>query len=179
MWFNVKILNMIKVLGYDVPNTMEELTIEQFEKVSAILNEEGKTSIEKYIEVFKLSGVPEDEMDEMTIPQFRDCVKEYNEAPKAELERVDNIELDGYNYVANWVEDSLLVPVKELKLIEKHIRSGQPYMSFIMAVLFKREDLTKAEHYTNAHLKLKQDKFKTLPAYYCLHYVGEIINKIK
>ena len=170
---------MIKVLGYDVPNTMEELTIEQFEKISAVLNEEGKTAIEKYVEVFKLAGVPEDEIDEMTIQQFKECIKDYNEVPTVELDRVDSIELDGYNYLANWEEDSLVVPVKELKLIEKHIRSGKPYMSYIMAVLFKREDLTKAEHYTTAHLKLKQDKFKTLPAYYCLHYVGEIINKIK
>jgi hypothetical protein len=50
----------------------------------------------------------------------------------------------------------------------------------VLAVLFKRTDLTKNEHYTDAHIKLKSKIIRELPAEVAVPYlvaVAETINK--
>jgi len=47
-------------------------------------------------------------------------------------------------------------------------------MAYMLAVIFKREDLTKTEHYDNAHLKLKEKLFSKLPAAVAVPYVTYI-----
>ena len=62
-----------------------------------------------------------------------------------------------------------------MKHIESRVKkSPQNYMAFMLAVIFKREDLTKAEHYDNAHLKLKTELFGKLPAAVAVPYVQQI-----
>ena len=43
-----------------------------------------------------------------------------------------------------------------------------------MAVIFKRDDLNKPEHYDNAHLKHKEELFGKLPAAVAVPYVQQI-----
>ena len=70
---------------------------------------------------------------------------------------------------------------KETKLIEKILNNKHKgYISEVLAVLFKRTDLTKTEHYTDAHIKLKSKIIRELPAEVAVPYlvaVAETINK--
>ncbi len=48
---------MIQIFDQEIPNKMSELTIEQFEKISQILNNQDFDNIEKYVEMFKYLGI--------------------------------------------------------------------------------------------------------------------------
>jgi len=50
---------MISIFDREIPNKMDELTIEQFEKISQILNNQEFDNIEKYVEMFKYLGIEE------------------------------------------------------------------------------------------------------------------------
>ena len=56
-------------------------------------------------------------------------------------------------------------------MIEKQV-SAHPnkYISHLMAVWFKRSDLTKTEHYTDAHIKQKAKLFSQLSAELAIPY---------
>jgi len=53
---------MIEILGKEIPNQLNELTIQQFEDITEIHNDSSLDIIEKHIKVFELLGVSEDEM---------------------------------------------------------------------------------------------------------------------
>ena len=57
---------MIKVQGIEIPNRVDELTVEQFDYLSAIDANESLDVIEKWIAKFKYLGVDEDVFDEMS-----------------------------------------------------------------------------------------------------------------
>lgn len=168
---------MIKVLDYEVKNTMNELTIGEFEKIQPILSS-GNVGIFEMVEIFKILGVPEDEIDDMELSEFKKCAEEFNKVEQKEFESVESLDLEGYTYKANWQEEKLILPVKDLKLIQSKVASGLPYMAFMMGVIFKRTDLTNSEHYANAHIEHKAKLFRNLPAYYCVKYFAEVMNKL-
>ena len=58
-----EIVYMIKINDYEVKNTVEELTVKEFEEVAAIQSDAGLDYVEKQIKVFTTLGVPEDELD--------------------------------------------------------------------------------------------------------------------
>jgi hypothetical protein len=87
---------------------------------------------------------------------------------------VTSIEVDGYTY-----EAQLKLSVKETKLIEKIVNSKpNHYISDIMAIMFKRTDLSNTEHFTDAHLKHKAKLFRTQKAELCVPYIVFVTDKI-
>jgi hypothetical protein len=87
---------------------------------------------------------------------------------------VTSIEVDGYTY-----EAQLKLSVKETKLIEKIVNSKpNHYISDIMAIMFKRTDLSNTEHFTDAHLKHKAKLFRTQKAELCVPYIVFVTEKI-
>ena len=69
--------------------------------------------------------------------------------------------------------------VRDTKMIEKiALRKDKSYVSEMLAVMFKREDLSNTEHYTDAHIKHKAKLFKQLSADISVPYLLFITNKI-
>ena len=165
---------MVKIEGYDVPNRLEELTIEQFDKLNNIENSQDLDSIEKWVYKFVYLGVPEDVFDDMEVAKLLDYAKEYNVEVEVPKEKVSSIVIDGYTYEA---KES--IGVKDMSLIEKSWkRNIGNFASDAMAVLFKRSDLSRTEHYTNAHLKQKAKLFRSQKALLAVPYVTNIIQTL-
>jgi hypothetical protein len=61
---------MIQIFDQEIPNKMSELTIEQFEKISQILNNQDFDNIEKYVEMFKYLGIKEEMWDDYPFSEF-------------------------------------------------------------------------------------------------------------
>ena len=125
-------------------------------------------------ELFKL---PEKEFFDYDVADFIAIVKEFNDGNNntKPSDPVGTIELDGYTYTAE-----LKLTVRETKLIEKiAIHKQKGYISDMMAVMFKADHLTKAEHYADAHLKLKSKHIRKLKAEICIPYIMFVANKIK
>lgn len=167
---------MIKIFEREIPNKMDELTIEQFEKVSELNNNQELDNIDRYIKIFEYFGVKESEWDEneVELSDFIDKVKEFNSNNYEQKQPVESIELEGYTY-----EAKMKLSVKDTKMIEKIVnRKSHNWISDLMALMFKRTDLTPTEHYAEAHLKHKAKLFKQLKAEIAVPYLVFVTEKI-
>ena len=78
-------------------------------------------------------------------------IKEFNKSEIPQGEKVTELVIDKYTYQANET-----IGVKDLGLIEKIYRGQDDnFCAQTLAILFKRTDLTRTEHYAPAHLKVK------------------------
>jgi hypothetical protein len=162
---------MIKIREYEIKNTVDELTITEFEKVSSFMNDTAVLKLEKYISIFEYLGLPEDVWDDMEIEEFTKAVDDFNEPHNNKLDFQPTIEIDGYTYRA--FTDEFKVTIKDMKHIESAVKKDKAaWMAYSLAVIFKREDLTKTEHYDQAHLKQKAKLFKDLKAAIAIPYVN-------
>lgn len=165
---------MITIFDREIPNKMDELTIEQFEKISQILNNQEFDNIEKYVEMFKFLGIDEKLWDDYPFSEFIELVKTFNLDSYTPKEAVTSIELEGYTYTAE-----MRLSVKETKLIEKIVNTKpNHYISDILAIMFKRTDLSNTEHFADAHLKHKAKLFRTEKAELCVPYIVFVTEKI-
>jgi hypothetical protein len=167
---------MVTILGKEVPNQLNELTVQQFEDITTIHANQELDSIEKHIDVFTLLGVPEADWDDVSIEEFKECVKQFNNlSGKPELQ--PSFEHMNYTYTA--FEDTFKLSVRDTKHIDKVMHSRHKgYISEMLAILFKRTDLTKVEHYADAHIKLKAKIIRELKAEIAVPYLVEVGQKL-
>ena len=164
---------MIELFGKEIPSKMDELTLEQFEKISAIHNSEEYDILEKHCKVFEYLGITEDEMD-VDFDVFLANVKEFNLNSYTKKDPVEEIELEGYIYKAE-----MKLSVKDSRIVEKIVKKDNKYyVSDIMALMFKRTDLSNNEHYDPAHLKHKAKLFSKLKADISIPYLTFVTEKI-
>ena len=169
---------MITILNKEIKNELNELTIQQFEDITEIHSNPKLDHVEKHLEVFKYMGAPE-EIEDIDFEDFKEYIRLFNTAKAPEGILLKTFEADGYTYQAYDTEWKL--SAKETKLIEKILNNKHKgYISEMLAVLFKRTDLTKHEHFTDAHIKLKSKIIREMTADVAIPYlvaVAETINK--
>jgi len=164
---------MIKLFGKEIPSKMDELTLEQFQKISAIHNNEEYDTLEKHCKVFEYLGITEEEMD-VDFDLFLANVKEFNNNNYDKKDAIEEIEIDGYTYKAE-----MKLSVKDSRIVEKIVKKdNKEYISDIMALMFKRTDLSNTEHYDPAHLKHKAKLFSKLKADISIPYLTFVTYKI-
>lgn len=170
---------MIKLGKQEIPNVINELTIEQFEKVSEFTNNQELDAFEKWVSVFTYLGADENEVNEMDFSEFKDKVKEFNTVTyKAPTKFKKTVELEGYKYVS--YDKKFKLSVRDIKHIEKIIKKDPTrYVSKMLAVIFKRTDLDIQEHYSDAHIKHKANLFKSLNAEIALPFMAYVAEKLK
>jgi hypothetical protein len=164
---------MIELFGKEIPSKMDELTLEQFQKISAIHNNEEYDTLEKHCKVFEYLGITEEEMD-VDFDLFLENVKEFNNNNYDKKDPIEEIEIDGYIYKAE-----MKLSVKDSRIVEKIVKKdNKEYISDIMALMFKRTDLSNTEHYDPAHLKHKAKLFSKLKADISIPYLTFVTYKI-
>jgi len=164
---------MIELFGKEIPSRMDELTLEQFQKISAIHNNEEYDTLEKHCKVFEYLGITEEEMD-VDFDLFLANVKEFNNNNYEKKDPVEEIEIEGYIYRAE-----MKLSVKDSRIVEKIVKKdNKEYISDIMALMFKRTDLSNTEHYDPAHLKHKAKLFSKLKADISIPYLTFVTYKI-
>jgi len=163
---------MIKIKDYEIPNQVTELSIEQFQKVSDISSDMGLAFVDKQIKIFECLGCP-DVWDEVSAKELKEFITAFNDVPKVDFEFTKEVEIDGYKYVA-FTGEEFELSAKDLALIEKKIKNGESDIAYIMAVIFKREDLDKKEHYAEAHIKQKAKLFSKQPAQIAVRYIAKV-----
>jgi len=165
----------MKIGEVEIPNTFDELTIKQFDALNTIEADSQLSSMEKWISKFVYLGVPEDSFDDMLIDELEETVAEFNKGfAVMPNEKTMSIEIDGYTY-----QSKERIGAKDFSLIEKAWKTDtKNFSKRAMAVLFKRTDLSRTEHYTNAHLKHKEALFESQPCKIAVPYLNEIIEQI-
>jgi len=165
---------MIQMYGVEIPNQLSELSVKQFDELNKIENNTELDTIEKWIEKFIYLGVPDKAFDNMELEEFANYIKEFNKSDIPEGPKVTELIIDKYTYQA-----SESIGVKDLGMIEKIYRSQDDnFCAQTLAILFKRTDLTRTEHYAPSHLKLKVNLMKKQSAEIAFPYIMEILSKI-
>ena len=169
---------MVKIGTKKINNEVTELTIEQFEKLSATMNNAELDQFEKWAKIFIDLGADEDEVYDLDFEKFTEIVKNFSNTKKKPSKKfLKSIEVDGYTYQS--YEDEFKLNVRDLKMIEKAVStSPENYVSKVMAIIFKRTDLTKAEHYGDSHLALKSKMFKEQKADIAIAFIAYIGEKL-
>jgi hypothetical protein len=167
---------MYTIQNYKIPTQLTEMTVGQFEKISDIINDQSLLPIERYIDALEALGVPQYIIDDITDEELFEIVKSFNSMDTLPTELVRTFEHKGYTYVA--YEDEFKLKAMDMAKIEKELAKNKEIFSSIIAILFKRVDLTRNEHYTDAHIKLKKDIAKGLNANDFYPYVVEIIKRL-
>jgi hypothetical protein len=162
---------MMKLKGYDLPNLPSELTVEQFDKLNLITTDNNLDNIEKWMAKFEYLGFPSELFDDMDFEELKEAIKEFNDIPAYSREFNPTIEAGGYTYEAPTV-----IGVKDLGLIEKAWKQeSSMFAAKTLAILFKRTDLGRTEHYTPAHIKHKTNLFKSQKADIAIPYILEVV----
>lgn len=165
---------MITILNREIPNQVDELTIEQFEAITDINNNPELDPIDKHLQVFAYLGIPESDFWDYDVSEFIDIVKIFNTMDQKDYPVVEELELEGYLYKAQ-----MRLTVRDTKMIEKiALHKEKGYISQMLAVMFKREDLTPTEHYADAHIKQKAKLIRKINASIALPYLMFIAEKI-
>ena len=165
---------MITILGRDIPNHLDELTIEQFEVITELSNNKELDAVDRHLQIFASLGLAESEFYDVDVADFIEYTNQFNTIPEIEYPTISQIELAGYSYTAE-----MKLTVRDTKLIEKiAIHKPKGYISDVLAIFFKRDDLTSTEHYAEAHLKLKAKLIKELKANIAIPYLLFITNKL-
>lgn len=165
---------MITILGRDIPNHLDELTVEQFEVITELSNNKELDAVDKHLQIFASLGLAESEFYDVDVADFIEYTNQFNTIPEIEYPTISQIELAGYSYTAE-----MKLTVRDTKLIEKiAIHKPKGYISDVLAIFFKRDDLTSTEHYADAHLKLKAKLIKELKANIAIPYLLFITNKL-
>jgi hypothetical protein len=110
---------MIELFGKEIPSKMDELTLEQFQKISAIHNNDEYDTLEKHCKVFEYLGITEEEMD-VDFDLFLANVKEFNNNNYDKKDPVEEIEIDGYTYKAE-----MKLSVKDSRIVEKIVKDTE------------------------------------------------------
>jgi len=169
---------MVTILNKEIPNQLNELNIEQFEEITGILNDTSYDYIEKHLKVFEVFGFTEDDFQDTSLDEFKIYVKEFNNInTKCNIKK--SVVIDGYKYIGVSGK-SFILSVRDTKHIEKIMKNKHKgYLSEVLSVLFKREDLSNVEHYDPTHIKHKSKLIKNLKAEYAVPYLIEIGKKLK
>jgi hypothetical protein len=147
--------------SFEVKSQLSELNLKEYEIVQATLNRNDIEYFEKFMLVIEHLGVPMHYVEQMDMDSYINFIEIFTNS-EAEPQFIRKIELEGYEYVG--IEEGLDKPKftpNTIRLIERYMKkSPEKYFAEILAVFFKRTDLTAKEHYTESHLKYKANLFR-------------------
>jgi hypothetical protein len=163
------------IKGHYIKSNPKEITLGEWELISATLEDQQLDAIERYGKMFTQLGLPTDVLNDLELPEFFKYCQQFNEDTAVDDAKfLKDFEVGGYSYVAF---DAL--KVKDIKIIEKYMQSGKPYAGELMAVCFKRTDLSDKEHYDKAHIEYKAKLFRQhLTVDMCLPYIMRVVDLI-
>ena len=169
---------MIKINDVDVPNELHEMTLGQYEWLTATLNNKHLDNIERWTKVFAFFGVDEEYISELRLEDFKQLIVKFNTVKTPPNVMINEFELFGYTYVSA-SEGTYKENVSDLREFEKAFKN-EKYISNVMAIIFKRSDLSKKVLDDKAHIKHKAKLFREhLKADICIPFIvhiGEIFS---
>jgi hypothetical protein len=165
---------------YSIKNSLDELTIGQFEYICSVINEDSKRNkIDRWCDIFVYLGVPIEVVEELDAFYFLEIMKNFDLiADVADENFVNEFEIEGYTYKA--YDDKLKITIKEMMFIESFIESkGVNYISEVIGVIFKRTDLTRTEHLDKTHIKHKAKLIReNITADIAMPYINFLFKKL-
>lgn len=161
----------MKIRNVDIDCRPNAINLAVWERMALVMYNDKLDTIQKYEELFNLVGFKQNLIEDLEFAEFGKAIEEFNIETTIEFAvYVTELNIDGYTYKAF---DSL--KAKDLRIISKAMNENPVSAGEMMAMCFKRTDLTDKEHYTDAHIKHKAALFrKHLTADVCIPYITKV-----
>jgi hypothetical protein len=173
---------MLTIKNTQIKNSISELTVKQYEHISAILNDAEKNYIDKWSEIFIYLGVDEDIVDSLMVAEFIELIQQFNIVQNVTPQIKQVIKLNDVDYYSYKDGDEFKITVKEMALIENAIKhNDKRYIGDVLAILYKNPDSDKTINFDKTHIHYKAELIRkeitadvAIPI---LNYVGKIVIK--
>lgn len=162
---------------YDVKNKPEEMSVGLFQKICNILTDKNEYYFENWLKVINELGLPKEAINKIDDDVLLKFIESLDFSSGDNF--IKEFEYDGYIYRA-YDDDKFILGAMDLSEIEKVIKSNKDnHAQYIMAILFKREDLGYKEHYDKGHIDYKARIFyKNMTADVAIPYIWVVNIKL-
>lgn len=146
-----------------------EITIQEF--LSITKNQDLEGTFMYYLNTFESLGLSSKFIDAIDDVTLYSLIADFQEDFRVDnAEYVKTITIDGYDYQA--YEDEFRLGARDLARIEEEMHKDPlGWITYALAVIFKRTDLSSTEHTANAHIKHKEKLFKDVTMDIALPYI--------
>lgn len=149
----------IKDKEFILKQNPSDFLISEYESVSTLLNNSELDEFDKYYQLFILLGVDEDILDNLDTIEFFDIIKTYLNNNLSTGPLTKELVVNGRTYQS--FDEKFYINVRDMKAIERFIKNNPDvFIGELMAILFKDVELSKTEHYIDAHIKHKAKLFR-------------------
>lgn len=145
---------------YQIRNSVEEITIEEFEAINFILNGDD-TLFSKWMDILRTINVDEDVIENIDLNAFLKLVLTFD-FNRDDFEVIKTIQIDGADYSLFQGEEFKL-RMKELAALEKVVSKNEFYFATLLATLYKADKPSLIPVDPTQHFKYKETFFKTQP----------------
>lgn len=145
--------------SFELRNEPNELTLKEFDNIHSIVDRPQGDQVTKFFEILESMGVPEYILDNLTQKEFIEAVKLYNDYEMPN-ELKQEIEVNGRKYVL-FTGEEFEFKARDISYIEQaQLKQDKRFPSWVMAILYKDEELGRNEHYDWNHIKHKANLFR-------------------
>jgi hypothetical protein len=144
---------------FELRNTPDELTLNEFDMIFSTVNRLGKDTITKYFEVFEFLKVPDLVLDSLDQEEFINMVKNFNDYQLPNV--VPKEVVVNKRTYTSFEGDEFIFKARDISLIEQaQLKNDGHFPSWVVAILFKDVELTNTEHRDWTHIKHKAEQFR-------------------
>lgn len=171
---------MIKLQNYTIPTDLSEITLNQWLKISHIIQEDHNNWIQKYFQILEILNIPDSVLDLITDSELFQWVVQFNKNDATSLAIRKSITIDdevffGYN------GETFELKARDILYIETEI-ANESDLSRIVAIIFKSNNPEIKSHYSNEEISRKAALFVDQPASFFIPYLvystDGLINKL-
>ena len=144
---------------YELRNSLDEITIEEFEIIIYLINKEN-TFIQKWIEILEFLGLPEYVIDTLDEDSFIEIVKSISNnfaIPNDTVKK--SVIIDGEEYLA-YKDEKFKLTMKQIKFIQKNILNKESYFSDLCAYIYNKNGNNEIENMDVDHFRYKKLFFR-------------------
>lgn len=159
----------------------KEVTVGEFQSITK--DQEHYGDFMYYLTTFERLGLSKQFIDSIDAETLFTIIKDFqDDFVVNNNDFTKTIEIDGHTYSA--FEDKFRISARDFARIENAMQKD-PYgwITYALAVIFKRDDLSDKEHYASGHIKHKEKLFKDVTMDVALPYIiycsETYINNIK
>ena len=167
---------MVEIRGVKVKTCVSEMTLKEYEDFLHSINDKENTRKQMFLRLLNICGMKEAndlmQVNSKDVEVFINGLNKSTEVLK-EVKFNNTIEIGNSTYTA-FESDYFMLSFKDEAEIEKAIQTKDKWLVRAMAILFKDDRLSWKEHYTEAHLKHKENLFSELNALFCVPYLLHI-----
>jgi len=166
---------MIELKNFKFKTNINEFTISEYEKITAIIADEGQNYIQKWLDVFSVLGADEVTISKLTQEDLFAYMDKIDEDVLPNPILKQKIKIGEREWFA-FEGDSFKLKLRDLSYIEKALKTPTNYFAKILAIIFK--DPLLEDNYSDEVIVERTQLFNNLIVGDYMNYITYVVDKI-